>query len=78
MQVVFACVYGEGTTLRLKQYGMEFAVWVFKHAADDQLLPSAPTILKGLTNLLFEDETASSFDQPTLTLRGFTYQVPTS
>ncbi|KMZ71419.1 hypothetical protein ZOSMA_180G00100 [Zostera marina] len=31
LQCIFSCIYGTGTTTRLKQLGMEFAVWVFKH-----------------------------------------------
>jgi Proteasome stabiliser len=57
-QVIFACVYGADTTLRLKQAGMEYAVWVFKHAADAQLAPMAPVVLQGLLRLL--DAGASS------------------
>jgi Proteasome stabiliser len=45
-------VYGADTTLRLKQAGMEFAVWVFKQAADAQLAPMAPVVLQGLLRLL--------------------------
>lgn len=45
-------MYGGGTTLRLKQAGMEFAVWVFRHASDAQLAPMAPAILQGLLRLL--------------------------
>jgi Proteasome stabiliser len=52
LQVIFACVYGGDTTLRLKQAGMEFAVWVFRQAADAQLAPMAPVVLQGLLRLL--------------------------
>ncbi|KAK4856778.1 hypothetical protein QYF36_021086 [Acer negundo] len=31
LQCIFGCMYGTGTTSRLKQLGMEFTVWVFKH-----------------------------------------------
>jgi hypothetical protein len=43
---------GAGTTVRLKQAGMEFAVWIFKHASDEQLKPMAPIILASLIKLL--------------------------
>jgi hypothetical protein len=43
---------GAGTTARLKQAGMEFAVWIFKHASDEQLKPMAPIILASLIKLL--------------------------
>ncbi|KAL3147888.1 hypothetical protein ABBQ32_002606 [Trebouxia sp. C0010 RCD-2024] len=73
IQVILSCVYGPTTTARLKQQGMEFAVWVFKHAEDAQLQPHSATILQKLLQLLNEDSAAS--DTPTLTLRGFTYQA---
>lgn len=50
-------MYGVATTLRLKQAGMEFAVWVFKHASDAQLAPMAPAVLQGLLRLLDSGET---------------------
>ncbi|KAM1056746.1 hypothetical protein ACFX2I_030121 [Malus domestica] len=31
LQCIFGCIYGSDTTSRLKQLGMEFTVWVFKH-----------------------------------------------
>lgn len=49
---MFACIYGSDTTVKLKQAGMEFAVWVFKHAATEQLTDAAPGILKRLVDLL--------------------------
>ncbi|KAK9810293.1 hypothetical protein WJX72_008148 [[Myrmecia] bisecta] len=74
VQAIFACVYGPQSTLRLKQSGMEFAVWVFKHASDEQLKPMAPATLQGLLRIL-DDESLKTVDNPTLTLRGFTYQA---
>ena len=62
LQVIFACVYGVDTTLRLKQAGMEFAVWVFKQAADAQLAPMAPVVLQGLLRLLDAGAQAASLD----------------
>ena len=67
MQVIFACVYGADTTLRLKQAGMEYAVWVFKHADDAQLAPMAPVVLQGLLRLL--DAGAGSVEARTVVLR---------
>ena len=52
LQVILGCVYGASTTVRLKQQGMEFAVWVFKHAEDAQLRPHAAVILQKLLQLL--------------------------
>ena len=51
-QTVTVCLYGQSTTPRLRQAGMEFAVWVFKHAAPAQLAPAAPSILDGCLQLL--------------------------
>lgn len=62
LQVIFACVYGGDTTLRLKQAGMEFAVWVFKQAADAQLAPMAPVVLQGLLRLLDAGVQAASLN----------------
>ncbi|KAH7560788.1 hypothetical protein JRO89_XS10G0102900 [Xanthoceras sorbifolium] len=52
LQCIFGCMYGSGTTLRLKQLGMEFTVWVFKHAKFDQLKLMGPVILNGILKLL--------------------------
>ena len=49
-----SCVYGTTTTVRLKQQGMEFAVWVFKHADNAQLQPHSNVILQKLLQLLNE------------------------
>ncbi|XP_020242083.1 proteasome-associated protein ECM29 homolog isoform X2 [Asparagus officinalis] len=48
LQCIFGCIYGGGTTSRLKQMGMEFTVWVFKHAAIDQLKLMGPVILSAI------------------------------
>ncbi|PAN15915.1 hypothetical protein PAHAL_3G020000 [Panicum hallii] len=48
LQCIFGCIYGSGTTSRLKQLGMEFTVWVFKHAVTDQLKLIGPVILSGI------------------------------
>ncbi|GAV92835.1 Ecm29 domain-containing protein, partial [Cephalotus follicularis] len=52
LQCIFGCIYGSGTTSRLKQLGMEFTVWVFKHAKIDQLKLMGPVILNGILKLL--------------------------
>lgn len=33
LRIIFDSVYGESATMRTKQLGMEFAVWVFKHVS---------------------------------------------
>ncbi|ESW13516.1 hypothetical protein PHAVU_008G203200 [Phaseolus vulgaris] len=52
LQCIFGCIYGNGTTSRLKQWGMEFTVWVFKHAKIDQLKLMGPVILSGIMKSL--------------------------
>eukprot|EP00257_Ricinus_communis_P019881 XP_015578984.1 proteasome adapter and scaffold protein ECM29 [Ricinus communis] len=52
LQCIFGCIYGSGTTSRLRQLGMEFTVWVFKHAEIDQLKLMGPVILNGILKLL--------------------------
>jgi hypothetical protein len=52
MQAIYECLYGGGTTGRLKQAGMEFAVWLFKHGASSQLEEAGPRILQALLALL--------------------------
>eukprot|EP00798_Chlamydomonas_sp_ICE-L_P012149 gene12149-15261_t len=46
LQTIHECVYSEGSSLRLKQQGMEFTVWVFRHAAVHQLKAMGPAVLK--------------------------------
>ncbi|PSC71704.1 proteasome-associated ECM29-like protein [Micractinium conductrix] len=74
LTTVTVCLYGASTTPRLRQGGMEFAVWVFKHAAPEQLAPAAPSILDSLLTLL-DDASTHGSDVTSLTLRGFTYQA---
>ncbi|GAB4815511.1 hypothetical protein N2152v2_002557 [Parachlorella kessleri] len=74
LTAITTCLYGAGTTPRLRQQGMELAVWVFKHSAPQQLEPAAPAILEGCLNLL-DTESTRGQDTVSLTLRGFTYQA---
>ena len=48
------CLYGGDTTARLKQLGMEFAVWTFKHATEANLTSVAAFTFKQLLSLLDE------------------------
>eukprot|EP00854_Cymbomonas_tetramitiformis_P023835 gene23835-28904_t len=76
LQAIFDCLYGKTTNMSLKNAGMGFAVWVFKHSSDAQLKPMGPIILQGLLKLL--DETAAAAadgDQNMRALRSFTYQA---
>ncbi|XP_073141185.1 uncharacterized protein [Henckelia pumila] len=52
LQCIFGCIFGTDTTSRLKQLGMEFTVWVFKHAKMDQLKLMGPVILTGILKTL--------------------------
>ena len=52
VQAIFTCLYGEGTTTRLKAAGMELAVWVLRHATDAQLKQASPLLLSGMLKLL--------------------------
>jgi proteasome component ECM29 len=52
LQAIFACVFEARSTLRLKHAGMEFAVWTFKHAAQEPLDRAAKPALQGLLMLL--------------------------
>ncbi|XP_038694487.1 proteasome adapter and scaffold protein ECM29 isoform X1 [Tripterygium wilfordii] len=52
LQCIFGCIFGIGTTSRLKQLGLEFTVWIFKHAKIEQLKLMGPVILNGIVKLL--------------------------
>ncbi|KAF8017205.1 hypothetical protein BT93_H2408 [Corymbia citriodora subsp. variegata] len=52
LQCIFGCIYGEGTTRKLKQLGMEFVVWVFKEAKSDQLNLMGPVIFSQIMKTL--------------------------
>ena len=52
VQTIFTCLYGEGTTTRLKAVGMELAVWTLRHATDAQLERASPLLLSGMLKLL--------------------------
>lgn len=72
LQVMFDAIYGADTTTRLKQAGMEFAVWTFKHAKEQQLKPMAPIVLAALTKLV---DVPAEPDVASLQLRAFAYQA---
>lgn len=60
--------------MKLKHAGMEFAVWIFKHASDEQLKPMAQIILTGLVKLL-DGQNPGETDSSSKQLRAFTYQA---
>ncbi|XP_047327429.1 proteasome adapter and scaffold protein ECM29 isoform X3 [Impatiens glandulifera] len=74
LQCIFGCIYGNGTTMRLKQLGMEFTVWVFKHASTDQLKVMGPIILNGIWKSL-EGNSASESDAMSRDIKSFAYQA---
>ncbi|KAG6544513.1 hypothetical protein Mapa_014151 [Marchantia paleacea] len=74
LQCVFDCISGPGSTTRLKQAGMEFSVWIFKHAVDRQLKVMAPLILTGVIKLLTGSH-PSEADSASKQMRAFCYQA---
>ena len=52
LQTIVACLDSRGSSMRLRQQGMEFAVWAFKHAETGQLEANAPLLLKCLREIL--------------------------
>ncbi|XP_020113729.1 proteasome-associated protein ECM29 homolog isoform X2 [Ananas comosus] len=74
LQCIFGCIYGSGTTSRLKQLGMEFTVWVFKHAAPDQLKLMGPVILSGILRSL-DGSSSTEADSITRDVKTFAYQA---
>ncbi|CAI5535091.1 unnamed protein product [Closterium sp. Naga37s-1] len=75
LHVIFDAIYGVGASTRSKQLGMEFAVWVFKHAKEDRLRPLSPVILSSLLKLLSQYDAAESLDPPSQQLQAFTYRA---
>ncbi|KAD4180200.1 hypothetical protein E3N88_28791 [Mikania micrantha] len=74
LQCIFGCIYGNGTTSRLKQLGMEFTVWVFKHAKIDQLKLMGPVILSGVLKSL-DGYTGSESDSIARETKTFAFQA---
>ncbi|KAI5083342.1 hypothetical protein GOP47_0003085 [Adiantum capillus-veneris] len=73
LHCMFNCIFGTESYPRLKQFGMEFAVWVFKHARDEQMKPMAPIILSGVLKLL-DSPPPGEGDASMKRLRMFAYQ----
>ncbi|XP_024006382.1 proteasome-associated protein ECM29 homolog isoform X1 [Eutrema salsugineum] len=74
LQCIFGCMYGSGTTLRLKQMGMEFTVWVFKHGKIDQLKLMGPVILSAILKML-DGFTGSEADALSRETKTFSFQA---
>ncbi|CAI5476237.1 unnamed protein product [Closterium sp. Yama58-4] len=75
LHVIFDAIYGVGASTRSKQLGMEFAVWVFKHAKEERLRPLSPVILSSLLKLLSQYDATESLDPPSQQLQAFTYRA---
>ncbi|KAH1090696.1 hypothetical protein J1N35_017953 [Gossypium stocksii] len=74
LQCIFDCIYGSTTTSRLKQLGMEFTVWVFKHSKLDQLKLMGPLILNEIVKLL-DGYSNSESDSVARSTRTFSFQA---
>ncbi|RYR45698.1 hypothetical protein Ahy_A07g031502 isoform B [Arachis hypogaea] len=74
LQCIFCCIYGNDTTSRLKQLGMEFTVWVFKHAKIDQLKLMGPVILSGIMKSL-DNYSSSEADASAREVKTYAFQA---
>ncbi|KAK7300265.1 hypothetical protein RJT34_11106 [Clitoria ternatea] len=74
LQCIFDCIYGNSTTSRLKQLGMEFTVWVFKHAKIDQLKLMGPVILSGIMKSL-DNYPSSTADASAREVKTYAFQA---
>ncbi|RDX76074.1 Proteasome-associated protein ECM29-like protein, partial [Mucuna pruriens] len=74
LQCISGCIYGSGTTSRLKQLGMEFTVWVFKHAKIDQLKLMGPVILSGIMKSL-DNYPSSEADASAREVKTYAFQA---
>lgn len=74
LRCIFHCIYGNGTNSRLKYAGMEFTVWVFKHASMEQLKLMGPVILSGILKFL-DGQVAAESEVYSRELRAFSYQA---
>jgi proteasome component ECM29 len=80
IETVKMCLYGEGSTTRLKASGMQFTVWMLTHATRQELTLFAPSLMSGMTEILDSRADGSSEGDQTVTfaqesLRGFCYQA---
>ncbi|KAJ0985238.1 hypothetical protein J5N97_003594 [Dioscorea zingiberensis] len=74
LQCIFGCIYGSGTTSRLKQLGMEFTVWVFKHSVLDQLRLMGPVVLSGILRSL-DGSSVTEADATASGVKSFAFQA---
>ncbi|KAF3455353.1 hypothetical protein FNV43_RR05803 [Rhamnella rubrinervis] len=74
LQCIFGCIYGNDTTSRLKQLGMEFTVWVFKHSNISQLKLMGPVILNAILKSLDSHSSVES-DATARDTKTFSFQA---
>ncbi|KAL1555169.1 proteasome adapter and scaffold protein ECM29-like isoform X1 [Salvia divinorum] len=74
LQCIFGCIFGVDATSRLKQLGMEFTVWVFKHARLEQLKLMGPIILTGILKTL-DNVSSLESDAVARETRSFCFQA---
>ncbi|GMH36012.1 hypothetical protein BSKO_03880 [Bryopsis sp. KO-2023] len=74
IQVIRECIYS-GCTAKIRQQGMEFAVWMLRHADAEKLQTVAPEMQQELLNLLDDDPNQALGDSSVASKRGFTYQA---
>jgi len=75
MMTVSTCLFGKRSTPRLQQQGMEFAVWMFKHAEPAMLAPTAGSVVENCLALLDSAPAAAGQDSIAISLRSFAYQA---
>eukprot|EP00249_Psilotum_nudum_P000228 c10948_g1_i1 orf=1-408(+) len=74
LQCIFDCIYGNDSSSRLKQAGMEFTIWLFKHVSNEQLKLMGPLILSAIIKLL-DAPVPNEADLSSRQLRAFAYQA---
>jgi len=76
LQLIFECIYGSQSSTKLKQAGMQFAVWTLRNAREDVLAAMAGVLLSGLIKFLDTmDGEMEGGQQAVAQLRGFTYSA---
>ncbi|KAL4530389.1 hypothetical protein Ndes2437B_g03885 [Nannochloris sp. 'desiccata'] len=68
MMTVSACLFGKRATPRIQQQGMEFAVWMFKHAEPAMLAPAAASVVENCLALLDSAPAAAGQDSIAISL----------
>eukprot|EP01133_Synstelium_polycarpum_P000192 gene192-230_t len=71
LHIIFEGVYGDTTTMKLKQASMTFVQWVFRHAHDRHIVAMGPIIMAGLLKLL--DSMEGDHTKEVNELKAFTY-----